>query len=35
MIRPDAVSTLFIDKVVDVENEYYLTDVKDMKVFSE
>ena len=35
MIRTDAVSTLFIDKVVDVENEYYLTDVKDMKVFSE
>lgn len=35
MIRPDAVSTLFIDKVVDVENEYYLTDVKDMKVFLE
>ena len=35
MIRPDAVSTLFIDKVVDVENECYLTDVKDMKVFLE
>ena len=35
MIRPDAVSTLFVDKVVDIDNECYLTDVKDMKVFSE
>ena len=35
MIRPDAVSTLFIDKVVEIDNECYLTDVKDMKVFSE
>lgn len=35
MIRSDAVSTLFIDKVVDVDNECYLTDVKDMEVFAE
>lgn len=35
MIRPDAVSTLFVDKVVYIDNECYLTDVKDMKVFSE
>lgn len=35
MIRPDAVSTLFVDKVVDIDDECYLTDVKDMKVFSE
>lgn len=35
MIRPDAVSTLFIDKIVYIDNECYLTDVKDMKVFSE
>lgn len=35
MIRPDAVSTLFIDKVVEIDNECYLTDVKDMRVFAE
>ena len=35
MIRPDAVSTLFIDKVVEIDNECYLTDVKDMRVFTE
>jgi hypothetical protein len=35
MIRPDAVNTLFIDKVVDIDNECYLTDVKDMRVFAE
>lgn len=35
MIRPDAVCTLFVDKVVYIDNECYLTDVKDMKVFSE
>ena len=35
MIRPDAVSTLFIDKVVEIDNECYLTDVKNMRVFAE
>lgn len=35
MIRPDAVSTIYIDKIINFENEYYLTDVKDMKVFAE
>lgn len=33
MIRPDAVSTVYIDKIVDFEHDGYLTDVKDMKVF--
>lgn len=35
MIRPDAVSTVYIDKIVDFEHDGYLTDVKDMKVFAE
>ena len=35
MIRPDAVSTVYIDKIVDFEHEGYLTDVKDMNVFAE
>lgn len=35
MIRPDAVSTVYVDKIVDAENNGYLTDVKDMKVFAE
>lgn len=35
MIRPDAVSTVYIDKIIDFEHEGYLTDVKDMKVFAE
>ena len=35
MIRPDAVSTVYVDKIVDAENDGYLTDVKDMKVFAE
>lgn len=35
MIRPDAVSTVYIDNIVDFEHDGYLTDVKDMKVFVE
>lgn len=35
MIRPGAVSTVYVDKIVDAENDGYLTDVKDMKVFAE
>lgn len=35
MIRPDAVSTVYIDKIIDFEHEGYLTDVKAMKVFVE
>lgn len=35
MIRPDAVSTVYIDKIVDFEHDEYLTDVKDMNVFAE
>ena len=35
MIRPDAVSTVYIDKIVDFEHEGYLTDIKDMNVFAE
>lgn len=35
MIRPDAVSTVYVDKIVDAENDGYLTNVKDMKVFAE
>lgn len=35
MVRPDAVSTIYIDKIIDLEHEEYLTDVKDMKVFAE
>jgi len=34
MIRPDAVSTIYVDKIVDLEYDGYLTDVKDMKVFA-
>ena len=35
MIRPDAVRTIYVDKIVDLEYGGYLTDVKDMKVFAE
>lgn len=35
MIRPDAVSTIYVDKIVGLEYDDYLTDVKDMKVFAE
>lgn len=34
MIRPDAVSTVYVDKIVDFEYEGYLTDVRDMSVYS-
>lgn len=35
MIRPDAVSTIYVDKIVDLEYDGYLTDVKDKEVFAE
>lgn len=34
MIRSDAVSTVYIDKIVDFEHDGHLTDVRDMKVFA-
>lgn len=35
MIRPDAVNTIYVDKVVGSDHDCYLTDVKDMKIFAE
>lgn len=35
LIRPDAVDTIYIDKIIDVETESYLTEFDKKKVFSE
>ena len=35
MIRPDAVNIVYVDRIIDVETELYLTEFDKEKVFAE